>query len=34
MKSEIFKRGPIALGINAEPILNYAGGIYDNKEED
>lgn len=34
MKAEIYKRGPIAIGINAEPILNYAGGIYDNKEED
>lgn len=34
MKAEIFKRGPIAIGINAEPILNYKGGIYDNAEED
>ena len=28
MKAEIFARGPIACGINAEPILNYAGGIF------
>lgn len=34
MKAEIYKRGPIAIGINAEPILNYKGGIYDNKDED
>lgn len=34
MKAEIYKRGPIAIGINAEPILNYPGGIYDNKNED
>jgi len=23
MKAEIYKRGPIAMGINAEPILKY-----------
>jgi len=33
MKAEIYHRGPIAIGINAEPILNYQGGIYDNKDE-
>ena len=28
MKAEIFARGPIACGINAEPILDYAGGVF------
>ncbi|GMH98783.1 hypothetical protein TrST_g11141 [Triparma strigata] len=28
MKAEIFARGPIACGINAEPILDYSGGVY------
>lgn len=27
IKSEIYARGPVAAGINAEPIVNYSGGI-------
>jgi hypothetical protein len=34
MKAEIYHRGPIAVGINAEPVINYPGGIFDNKNED
>ena len=30
MKKEILNRGPIACGINANPILDYKGGIFDN----
>ena len=30
MKAEIYKRGPIACGIDAAEILNYHGGIFDN----
>ena len=33
MKSEIFMRGPIACGVDAEPIENYAGGIIDCSKE-
>lgn len=29
MKSEIYMRGPIACGIDAEPVENYQGGILD-----
>jgi cathepsin X len=29
MKAEIFARGPIATGVNAEPLLDYYGGIID-----
>jgi len=28
MKAELFARGPIATGVNAEPVLEYTGGIY------
>ena len=28
MQKEIFNRGPISCGIDAQPILNYQGGIY------
>jgi cathepsin X len=33
MKAEIFTRGPIACGINANPVLNYQGGIYDDPNQ-
>lgn len=29
MKAEIYARGPIACGVNAEPLLDYKGGIID-----
>ena len=29
MKMEIFKNGPIAVGVNAEPLVEYKGGIFD-----
>ena len=28
MQKEIFNRGPISCGIDAQPILEYQGGIY------
>ncbi|KAL7568677.1 hypothetical protein ACA910_021675 [Epithemia clementina (nom. ined.)] len=32
IKAEIFARGPVATGVNAEPIVNYPGGVvYDTK---
>jgi cathepsin X len=32
IKAEIFARGPVATGVNAEPIVDYEGGIvYDTK---
>jgi cathepsin X len=31
--NEIYKRGPVACGINANAILKYQGGIYDNDDE-
>ena len=30
MKAEIYNRGPISCGVNADPILNYQGGVFDN----
>lgn len=32
--SEIYARGPVAATINAEPIVEYEGGIFDDAEED
>jgi len=29
MKKEILANGPIPCGINAEPVLNYPGGVFD-----
>ena len=34
MKSEIYHRGPVAVTINAEPILDYQGGIFDDETAD
>jgi len=28
MRAEVYRRGPIAIGINAEPIRDYKGGIF------
>jgi cathepsin X len=33
IKAEIHARGPVACGINAEPILQYHGGVYKTKGE-
>jgi len=33
IKSEIYARGPVACGVNAEPILKYHGGVYSNRLE-
>ena len=27
LKSEIYARGPVATGVNAEPLVKYQGGI-------
>lgn len=29
IKAEIYARGPVATGVNAEPLLDYAGGVVD-----
>ncbi len=29
MMAEIYHRGPIACALNAEPILDYPGGVFD-----
>lgn len=34
MKAEIYTRGPIACNINADPVLNYTGGVFDGPNED
>jgi cathepsin X len=31
MQKEIYNRGPVACTINAEPILDYTGGVYESK---
>jgi len=33
MKKEIFKRGPIACGVNADPLREYKGGVINNPHE-
>jgi cathepsin X len=34
LKSEIYQRGPVAAGVNAEPILEYMGGVFDDPSAD
>jgi len=34
LKAEIFARGPVACGVNAEPILEYTGGVFTDKGAD
>lgn len=29
MKAEIYQRGPIVVYLNAEPLVTYKGGIFD-----
>lgn len=29
IKSEIYRRGPVAVSVNAEPLVNYKGGIFE-----
>jgi len=31
MKAEIYKRGPIAVGVNAKPLLEYVGGVFNDR---
>tara|TARA_B100000674_G_C37902698_1_gene944546 strand:+ start:518 stop:1444 length:927 start_codon:yes stop_codon:yes gene_type:complete len=33
IKKELFKNGPIACGVNAEPLLTYTGGIVNNTHQ-
>jgi len=28
MKAEVYRRGPITVAINAEPVVDYKGGIF------
>lgn len=28
MKAELYRRGPITVAINAEPVVDYKGGIF------
>jgi hypothetical protein len=32
--SQIYKRGPIACGVNAEPMVKYMGGIFNDTNAD
>jgi len=34
LKAEIYKRGPVACGVNAEPVLKYTGGIFSDTTAD
>lgn len=34
LKAEIFHRGPVACGINAEPVIEYTGGVFDDATAD
>jgi len=34
IKAEIYARGPVAAGVNAVPLLKYAGGIFNNPNAD
>jgi cathepsin X len=34
IKSEIFRRGPIPCGVNAEPVLEYTGGVFNDPSAD
>ena len=34
IKAEIFARGPVATGINGQPLHVYHGGVYKNTTED
>jgi len=33
MMNEIYERGPIGCGVNAEPLLNYTGGVFLHKDQ-
>ena len=32
IKAEIYARGPVATGVNAEPLVDYSGGIVKDKK--
>jgi len=34
LKAELYKRGPVACGVNAEPILTYQGGVFNDTDAD
>jgi cathepsin X len=34
MKAEVFARGPITVYLNAEPIVDYKGGIFNDTTAD
>jgi len=33
IKAEIYARGPVSAGVNAEPLLNYTGGVFSDDED-